>query len=130
MKNSLTFKAWHQPILPQVACGFGLGTFCKSRQGSNITQCRNQTTRSFPGWFCSPGEPVHPVGGTGCTALCYSPLQVYDDWHGGGAVKTPPAQPKGAFSLLDGDLRPGRTSRASSSEEVPPSLELHPDLDP
>ena len=25
MKNSLTFKAWPQPVLPQVACGFGLG---------------------------------------------------------------------------------------------------------
>ena len=25
MKNSLTFKAEPQPILPQVACGFGLG---------------------------------------------------------------------------------------------------------
>ena len=58
-KNGLTFKACHPPVLPQVACGRGLGMFYKSRQGSNIERCRDQTTRC---WFLSPKEPVHPVG--------------------------------------------------------------------
>lgn len=106
MKNSLTFKARHQPILPQVACGFGLGMFYKSRQGSNIKQCSNQTTRSFRGWFFSPGSQCTP-------------------WAAQAA-----AQPRGALRLLAGDLRPRRTSGTSLLEKVPLLLELHPCLDP
>lgn len=38
MKSSLTFRVWHQPILPQVACSFGLRRFYEHRQDSNIKQ--------------------------------------------------------------------------------------------
>lgn len=67
MKNSLTFKAWHQPILPQVAVALGLGRFYRSTQGSNIKQWRKQATRSVRGLaFLSRGANA-PAGSRGCS---------------------------------------------------------------